>query len=63
VIAAAIIISVTGWYPADSIMAAVIGAIILWGAVQVVAESADILLEAVPRHIRVDLVVEAIKSE
>lgn len=62
VIAAAAVISITGWYVADSIMAAVIGAIILWGAVQVVRESADILLEAVPRHIRINEVVEAINK-
>jgi len=62
VIAAGIIISVTGWYVADPIIAVFIGCIILWGAVRIVRESADILLEAVPRDIQVDKVIELIKN-
>jgi len=62
VIIAAVIISVTGWYLADPIIAVFIGCIILWGAVRLVSESVDILLEAVPRHIRVDKVIETIKN-
>ncbi len=62
VIVAGVIIAVTGWYIADPIIAIFIGGIILWGAVRLVRESADILLEAVPKHIQVDKVVEAIKN-
>jgi len=62
VIIAAVIISVTGWYVADPIIAVFIGCIILWGAVRLVSESVDILLEAVPRHIQVDKVIETIRS-
>jgi cobalt-zinc-cadmium efflux system protein len=62
VIAAAVIISVTGWRVADPVIAVFIGFIILWGAVRLVSESVDILLEAVPRHIQVDKVIEIIKS-
>ena len=62
VIAAGIIIAVTGWYVADPIIAVFIGCIILWGAVRIVRESADILLEAVPRDIQVDKVIELIKN-
>jgi len=62
VIVAAVIISVTGWYIADPIIAVFIGGIILWGAVRLVRDSADILLEAVPRHIQVDNVIETIKN-
>jgi len=62
VIIAAVIISVTGWYVADPIIAVFIGCIILWGAVRLVSESVDILLEAVPRHIQVDKVIETIKN-
>ena len=40
----------------------IIGGIILWGGVQIVRESADILLEAVPRHLQVDKVIETIKK-
>jgi len=62
VIVAGIAISVTGWVIVDPIVAVFIGCIILWGAVRLVSESVDILLEAVPRHIRVDEVVETMRK-
>jgi cobalt-zinc-cadmium efflux system protein len=62
VIVAGIIIIFTGWYVVDSIIAIFIGGIILWGAVRLVRESADILLEAVPRHVEYDKVIETIKN-
>ena len=62
VIVAGIIILFTGWYIADPIIAVFIGGIILWGAVRLVRESVDILLEAVPKDIQVDKVIEIIKN-
>ncbi len=62
VIVAGIIITVTGWYISDPIIAVFIGIIILWGAVRLVRESTDILLEAVPRHIHINQVIESIKN-
>jgi cobalt-zinc-cadmium efflux system protein len=62
VIVAGIIISVTGWGIVDPLIAIFIGAIILWGAVRLVSESVDILMEAVPKHIQVDKVIEIIKN-
>ena len=62
VIIGGVIIAVAGWYIVDPIIAVLIGGIILWGAVRIVRESADILLEAVPKHIEVDKVIETIKS-
>ncbi len=62
VIVAAIIISVTGWGIVDPLIAVFIGIIILWGAGRLVGESAEILLEAVPRHVQVGKVIEAIKG-
>jgi len=62
VIVAGIIISVTGWGIVDPIIAIFIGGIILWGAVRLVSESVDILMEAVPKHIQVDKVIEIIKN-
>ncbi|OGO45368.1 MAG: hypothetical protein A2Z05_03280 [Chloroflexi bacterium RBG_16_60_22] len=62
VIAAGLIILFTGWYLADPIIAVIIGFIILWGAVRIVRESADILLEAVPEHIRIEKVEAAVKG-
>jgi cobalt-zinc-cadmium efflux system protein len=62
VIVAGIIISVTGLRIVDPIIAICIGGIILWGAVRVVRESADILLEAVPKHIQIDKVAEMVMN-
>jgi cobalt-zinc-cadmium efflux system protein len=61
VIIAAIIIQLTGWNIADPILAVVIGFIILWGAVRIVKEAVDILLESVPPHIDVKEVITAVK--
>jgi len=62
VIAGGIIIAVTGWKIVDPIIAILIGFIILWGAVSLVRESVDILLETVPKHIPLDDVTETIKG-
>jgi cobalt-zinc-cadmium efflux system protein len=62
VIVAGVIIVFTGWYAVDAIIAFFIGGIIMWGAVRIVREASDILLEAVPRHVRVGKVIETIKN-
>ncbi len=62
VILGGIIILITGWYIADPVIAVIIGGIILWGAVRLVRESVDILLEGTPKHIPVDRVIEIMKS-
>jgi cobalt-zinc-cadmium efflux system protein len=62
VIIAGVIISFTGWYVVDPILAVVIGIIILWGAVRIVRESVDILLESVPGHIKIEEVITAVKT-
>jgi cobalt-zinc-cadmium efflux system protein len=62
VIIAGVIISFTGWYVVDPILAVVIGIIILWGAVRIVRESGDILLESVPGHIKIEEVITAVKT-
>jgi len=50
-LAAAGIIVVTGWTPADPILSIVLALLILVGAWRLVRESTDVLLEAVPRGI------------
>ena len=62
VIAAGVIIQLTGWTLADPILAIVIGVVILWGAVRIVKESGDILLESVPPHVAMDKVTAAVKG-
>jgi len=62
VIIAGVIIFFTGWYIADPILAVVIGIVILWGAVRIVRESVDILLESVPPHVEIEKVSAAVKA-
>jgi cobalt-zinc-cadmium efflux system protein len=62
VVIAAIIILFTGKYIADPIVSVVIGVIILWGAVRIVRESADVLLEGVPKDIETSEVVGSIQD-
>ncbi|MFH1650978.1 MAG: cation diffusion facilitator family transporter [Chloroflexota bacterium] len=62
VIIAGIVILLTGWYPADTFAALFIGIIIVWGAVRIVRAAADILLEAVPRHLDLENVAAAIRE-
>ena len=61
VIIAGVIIYFTGWNIADPILAVVIGIVILWGAVRIVKESVDILLESVPQHVEIEKVTAAVK--
>jgi cobalt-zinc-cadmium efflux system protein len=58
VIVGGIIIAATGWGIVDPVIAIVIGIIILWGAVRLVRESSDVLLEAVPGHIQIGEVAQ-----
>ena len=62
VIAAGIIIALTGYSTADPIIAVIIGGIILWGAVMLVRESMDVLMEAAPRHVRTEKVIAMITA-
>lgn len=51
VLIAACIIWLTGWTTIDPLVSVVIAAVIVWGAVRLVRESVDVLLEAVPSHL------------
>ncbi len=62
VIITGIVIMFTGWYFSDTIVAIAIGVIILWGAVRIVSESTDVLMEAVPSHIEIAKVIDIIRS-
>ena len=61
VIIAGLIIAFTGWPYADPVVAMIIGVIILVGALRLVRDSVDILMEAVPKHIQIENVVEEIQ--
>jgi cobalt-zinc-cadmium efflux system protein len=62
VIIAGVVILFTDQYVADAIAAVVIGVIILWGAVRIVRESADVLLEAVPKNVETSQVIDFIED-
>ena len=62
VIVAGLIMMFTGWYFVDPIIAIFIGLVILWGAVRIIRESADILLEAVPKHVQIKKVIDTINN-
>ena len=50
-ILAAIVIATTGWFAADPILSALIGALVVFSAWSLLRESVDVLLEAAPRGI------------
>lgn len=54
VIAGGVIIWFTGWYLVDALIGVLIGGIVLRGAVDLVMESGEILLEATPRDIELE---------
>lgn len=62
VIVGGLLIHFLGWYYADPIIGFLIGLLILRGAFGLVMESANVLLEAPPKGVKVDDVVEAICS-
>ena len=59
---AGVIIVTTGWTPADPIISGVIALLILFGAWKLVREAAEVLLEAVPTHVDMDVVLDALRS-
>jgi cobalt-zinc-cadmium efflux system protein len=62
VIAGGVIIFFTGWFIVDSIISALIGSVIIYGASKLISESVHILLEGTPRNISMGEVVSAIKK-
>jgi cobalt-zinc-cadmium efflux system protein len=61
VIIGAIIIYITGWTLIDPILAMAIALVILFGAWRIVKEAVDILLESVPKDIKMEEVLAAVK--
>ena len=60
VILSGLIIAFTGWWVIDPLVSIGIGCIIIVGAVRLIDESVDILLEGTPRRIDMDKVIAAI---
>jgi len=62
VIISGLVIMATGWWIVDPLVSIAIGAIIIVGALRLIDESVDVLLEATPRHIDLDQVVASVKA-
>ena len=61
VIVGGVVILATGWYLVDPIISIAIGLIIIWGAVRLVNEAVNILMEAVPKSLDPEAVVAAMR--
>jgi cobalt-zinc-cadmium efflux system protein len=53
-VGAGLVITLTGWYAADAVASALIGALILASSWALVTEAVDVLMEAVPAHVDVE---------
>ena len=62
VVAGGVIISVTGWTVVDSLIGIMIGGMVLRGAVAIVLESGEVLLEATPKDIDMDELRREVKA-
>jgi cobalt-zinc-cadmium efflux system protein len=62
VIVGGVIMHFTGWYRADPLISIGIGIVILWGALRLMKEACDILLEAAPSQTVLPDVAQAIES-
>jgi cobalt-zinc-cadmium efflux system protein len=61
-IIAGVVIALTGWTQADAVAAAAIAVLVLKSAWDLVRESLDVLMEAVPEHIDLDRLREAMEG-
>ncbi|WP_044184387.1 cation diffusion facilitator family transporter [Hyalangium minutum] len=50
------IMALTGWYVVDSLISALISVVIVVGAIRLVRDAVDVLLEAVPAHVDMEAV-------
>ncbi|MCW5976835.1 MAG: cation transporter [Bryobacteraceae bacterium] len=56
------VIRFTGWYVVDPILSVIIGALIVWTAWDVVRDTLNILLEGLPKGMRLETVVDSIRE-
>ena len=62
IIAGAITIRYTGWVEVDPVLSILIGVLIVWTAWDIIQESLNILLEGLPKGIRLDHVAAAMRA-
>jgi cobalt-zinc-cadmium efflux system protein len=58
----AVVIRWTGWHRVDPLLSALIGLLIVWTAWDIVRESLNILLEGLPRGLKLEDVVQALRE-
>ena len=57
-----LLIQTTGWLQIDAVLSFLIGGLILWSSVGIIRETLNILLEGLPRGLRLDEVIAAIRG-
>jgi cobalt-zinc-cadmium efflux system protein len=62
IIAGALAIQWTGWQRIDPLLSALIGLLIVWTAWDIITESLNILLEGLPRGLKLEEVVRAMRE-
>lgn len=62
VVVAGLVIYFTGWLYADAIVSMVIAVVIVWGAIRLLREATDVLLEAVPAHLDLAEILHAMEG-
>lgn len=62
IIIGAIAIHYTGWLSIDPILSILIGALIVWSAIDIIRESLNILLEGLPRGLQLQSISEAMRE-
>ena len=60
VVAASLVMLATGWWRLDPIVALAIAAVVAWGALRLVREALDVLLEGTPRGLSLEEVRQAL---
>ncbi|MGC8793495.1 MAG: cation diffusion facilitator family transporter [Bryobacteraceae bacterium] len=62
IIAGALVIRWTGWHRVDALLSALIGLLMVWTAWDIVQESLNILLEGLPRGMKLEAVTQAMRE-
>jgi cobalt-zinc-cadmium efflux system protein len=62
IIVGAAVIHYTGWLAVDPILSILIGALIVWSAIDIIRESLNILLEGLPRGLTLQKVMDAMQE-
>ena len=62
IIGGALVIRLTGWQRIDPLLSAIIGALIIWTAWDIIKETLNILLEGLPRGLELHEVTTAMRA-